>query len=229
MASFPKHEYTLRLGSIAPNFDAETTIGTINFHEWLGDSWGVLFSHPGDFTPVCTTELGEVARRAPDFAKRNVKVIGLSANNLDDHTAWIKDINEYGGKVGPTDVQFPIIADADRKVSYMYDMLDYQDATNRDAKGLPFTIRTVFVIDPKKVIRLTLAYPAVAGRNFDEIIRVIDALQAGDAHRIATPVNWKRGDDAIVHVSVGADEAATLFPDHVVHLPYLRTTPLKLD
>ncbi|KAJ7677365.1 1-Cys peroxiredoxin [Mycena rosella] len=226
MATFPKHEYTLRLGSTAPNFDAETTIGKINFHEWLGDSWGVLFSHPGDFTPVCTTELGEVARRSDDFAKRNVKVIGISANNLDDHTKWIKDINEYGGKVGPTDVQFPIIADADRKVSYIYDMLDYQDATNKDLKGLPFTIRTVFVIDPKKVIRLTISYPAVAGRNFDEIIRAIDAIQLGDKHRIATPVNWKQGEDVIIHASVNAEEAKTLFPDHKVHLPYLRTTPL---
>ncbi|KAJ7116189.1 cysteine peroxiredoxin [Mycena filopes] len=228
MSTFPKHEYTLRLGSIAPDFEAETTIGPIKFHEWLGDSWGVLFSHPGDFTPVCTTELGEVARRAPDFEKRNVKVIGISANNLDDHTKWIKDIEEYGGKVGPTDVQFPIIADADRKVSYIYDMLDYQDATNRDSKGLPFTIRTVFVIDPKKVIRLTLSYPAVAGRNFDEIIRVIDAIQAGDKHRIATPVNWQKGDDVIIHASVNAEEAKTLFPEHKVHLPYLRTTPLSL-
>jgi len=228
MATFPKHEYTLRLGSTAPNFDAETTIGPINFHEWLGDSWGVLFSHPGDFTPVCTTELGEVARRADDFAKRNVKVIGISANNLDDHKAWIKDINEYGGKVGPTDVQFPIIADADRKVSYLYDMLDYQDATNKDLKGLPFTIRTVFVIDPKKIIRLTISYPAVAGRNFDEIIRAIDAIQAGDKHRIATPVNWKQGEDVIIHASVNAEEAKTLFPEHKVHLPYLRTTPLSL-
>ncbi|KAJ7746580.1 cysteine peroxiredoxin [Mycena metata] len=228
MSTFPKHEYTLRLGSIAPDFEAETTIGHIKFHEWLGDSWGVLFSHPGDFTPVCTTELGEVARRADDFKARNVKVIGISANNLDDHTKWIKDINEYGGKVGPTDVQFPIIADADRKVSYIYDMLDYQDATNKDLKGLPFTIRTVFVIDPKKVIRLTLSYPAVAGRNFDEIIRVIDAIQLGDKHRIATPVNWKKGDDVIIHASVNAEEAKTLFPDHKVHLPYLRTTPLDV-
>ncbi|KAF8207246.1 1-Cys peroxiredoxin [Mycena galopus ATCC 62051] len=207
MTTFPKHEYTLRLGSIAPDFEAETTIGPIKFHEWLGDSWGVLFSHPGDFTPVCTTELGEVARRAPDFAKRNVKVIGISANNLDDHHKWIKDIEAYGGKVGPTDVQFPIIADADRK-------------------GLPFTIRTVFVIDPKKVIRLTLSYPAVAGRNFDEIIRAIDAIQLGDKHRIATPVNWKQGEDVIVHASVKAEEAKTLFPNHTEHFPYLRTTPL---
>ncbi|KAL0949727.1 hypothetical protein HGRIS_009767 [Hohenbuehelia grisea] len=165
---------SLRLGSIAPDFQAETTAGSISFHEWIGDSWAVLISHPGDFTPVCTTELGEVARRAPDFAKRNVKVIGISANGLEDHHKWVADINEYGGKFGPTDVQFPIIADPDRKISTLYDMLDEQDATNRDDKGLPFTIRTVFVIDPKKVIRLTIAYPASTGRNFDEIIRSVD-------------------------------------------------------
>ncbi|KAJ7197057.1 cysteine peroxiredoxin [Mycena rebaudengoi] len=223
-----KHNHTLRLGSVAPDFEAETTLGPIKFHEWLGTSWGILFSHPGDFTPVCTTELGEVARRAPDFAKRNVKLIGISANNLADHTKWVQDINEYGCKTaGPTNVEFPIIADSDRKISYLYDMLDYQDATNVDAKGLPFTIRTVFVIDPKKIIRLTISYPAVAGRNFDEIIRVIDALQAGDKYRIATPVNWKKGDDVIVHASVSNEEAKTLFPKFETHLPYLRTTPLE--
>ncbi|CAK5268801.1 unnamed protein product [Mycena citricolor] len=227
MATFPKHEYSLRLGSIAPDFEADTTIGPIKFHEWLGNSWGILFSHPGDFTPVCTTELGEVARRADDFAKRNIKVIGISANGLEEHDKWIKDINEYGSKVAPTDVQFPIIADPDRKVSYIYDMLDYQDATNKDLKGLPFTIRTVFVIDPKKVIRLTLSYPAVAGRNFDEILRAVDAIQLGDKHRIATPVNWKPGQDVIIHVGVNNEEAKTLFPEHTVHLPYLRTTPLS--
>jgi len=218
----------LRLGHIAPDFEAETTIGPIKFHEWIGDSWAVLFSHPGDFTPVCTTELGEVARRAEDFKKRNVKVIGLSANGLADHHAWVKDINEYGGKVGPTDVQFPIIADEERKVSFVYGMLDEQDVTNRDGKGLPFTIRTVFIIDPKKTIRLTLAYPASTGRNFDEVIRVIDSLQLGDKHRITTPVNWKKGDDVIVHPSVSNEEAKTLFPEHTVHKPYLRTTPLKV-
>ncbi|KAF9264283.1 thioredoxin-like protein [Marasmius fiardii PR-910] len=229
MTDIPKHDYTLRLGSVAPDFEAETTIGKIKFHEWLGDSWGILFSHPGDFTPVCTTELGEVARRAKDWEARNTKVIGISADDIKDHHQWVKDINEFGGKVaGPTDVQFPIIADADRKISYRYDMLDYQDATNRDKKGLPFTIRTVFVIDPKKIIRLKLDYPAVAGRNFDEIIRVLDAIQLGDKHRIATPVNWKQGDDVVVHASVSTEEAKTLFPDHKVHFPYLRTTPLKV-
>lgn len=219
----------LRLGSIAPDFSAETTTGPIKFHEWIGDSWAILFSHPGDFTPVCTTELGEVARRSADFQKRNVKVIGISANNLEDHKNWVQDINSFGSEVGPTDVQFPIIADPDRKVSTLYDMLDEQDATNRDAKGLPFTIRTVFVIDPKKIIRLTIAYPASTGRNFDEIIRAIDSLQIGDKHRVTTPVNWKKGDDVIVHPGVSNDEAKTLFPEHTKHLPYLRTTPLNVD
>ncbi|KAF8591462.1 cysteine peroxiredoxin [Ramaria rubella] len=219
----------LRLGSIAPDFEAQTTAGPIKFHDWISTSWAVLFSHPGDFTPVCTTELGEVARRAPDFAKRNVKVIGISANGLEDHHAWVKDINEFGGKVGPTDVQFPIIADPDRTISTLYDMLDYQDATNRDTKGLPFTVRTVFVIDPKKVIRLMISYPASTGRNFDEIVRVIDSLQLGDKHRITTPVNWNKGEDVIVHPSVTNEEAKTLFPDFTIHKPYLRTTPLKVE
>ncbi|KAF5317916.1 hypothetical protein D9611_014426 [Ephemerocybe angulata] len=230
---------SLRLGNIAPDFEAETTAGPIKFHDWIGNSWAILFSHPGDFTPVCTTELGEVARRAPDFAARGVKVIGISANDLEEHHQWVKDINAYGGKVGPTDVQFPIIADPDRKISVLYDMLDEQDATNKDAKGLPLTIRTVFVIDPKKTIRLTLAYPASTGRNFDEIIRPpqfpgydlasspsFTALQLGDKHRITTPVNWKKGDDVIVHASVTNDEAKSLFPGYTEHLPYLRTTPL---
>ncbi|KIM68622.1 hypothetical protein SCLCIDRAFT_884357 [Scleroderma citrinum Foug A] len=208
---------SLRLGNIAPDFEAETTAGRIRFHEFIGDSWVILFSHPGDFTPVCTTELGEVARRADDFSKRNVKVIGISANNLTDHHKWIQDINDYGSKVGPTDVQFPIIADEDRKVSTLYDMLDEQDATNRDAKGLPFTIRTVFVIDPKKVIRLMISYPASTGRNFDEIIRVVDSLQLGDKYRVTTPVNWKTGEDVIVHPAVTTEQAKALFGEVAVH------------
>ncbi|PAV20795.1 cysteine peroxiredoxin [Pyrrhoderma noxium] len=219
---------TLRLGSIAPDFEAETTAGPIKFHDWIGDNWAVLFSHPGDFTPVCTTELAEVARRKPDFEARGVKVIGISANGLEDHKAWVKDIEEWGGKVGPTEVTFPIIADPDRKISTLYDMLDALDPTNRDAKGLPFTVRTVFVIDPKKVIRLTISYPASTGRNFDEIIRVIDSLQLGDKHRITTPVNWQKGDDVIVHPTVSNEQAKTLFPEFTIHKPYLRTTPLKI-
>ncbi|KZT13163.1 1-Cys peroxiredoxin [Laetiporus sulphureus 93-53] len=222
---------SLRLGSIAPDFEADTTKGHIRFHDWIGDSWAILFSHPGDFTPVCTTELAEVARKAPEWAKRNVKVIGISANDLKDHNKWITDINDYGSQtLGPTNVQFPIIADADRRISTLYDMLDEQDETNRDAKGQPFTIRTVFVIDPKKVIRLTIAYPAQTGRNFDEILRVVDSLQIGDKYRVTTPVNWKKGEDVIVHPTVSNEEAKTLFPKvKFYEQPYLRTTPLKVD
>jgi alkyl hydroperoxide reductase subunit AhpC len=211
---------TLRLGSKAPDFEAETTGGKIKFHEWIGDSWAILFSHPDDFTPVCTTELAEVSRRQPDFAKRGVKVIGLSANSLDSHNEWVKDINEWG----KTDVQFPIIADADRQIATLYDMLDHQDATNVDKKGLPLTVRTVFVIDPKKTIRLLLSYPAATGRNFDEILRAVDSLQLTDKHKVTTPVNWQPGQDVVIHAAVKADEAKELFPEHKEFRPYLRTT-----
>jgi len=216
---------SLRLGSIAPDFEAQTTQGPIKFHDWIGNSWAILFSHPADFTPVCTTELGEVARRAEFFKARNVKVIGLSANDLGSHEKWIKDINEYGSaSVGPTNVEFPIIADLDRRVSALYDMLDAQDASNVDAKGIPFTVRTVFVIDPKKIIRLTISYPAAVGRSFDEVVRVIEALQAGDKYKIATPVNWQPGQDVIVNAAVSNEDAKKLFPDYKSPLPYLRTT-----
>ncbi|KAI0347032.1 cysteine peroxiredoxin [Trametopsis cervina] len=218
----------LRLGSKAPDFTAETTKGKISFHEWIGDSWAILFSHPGDFTPVCTTELAEVAKKAPEWEARNVKVIGISTNGLDDHHKWVADIEEWGNKYSPTTVDFPIIADADRSIATLYDMLDYQDPTNRDLSGQPFTVRTVFVIDPKKTIRLTITYPAATGRNFDEILRVVDSLQLSDKYRIATPVNWKKGDDVIVHASVSNEEAKTLFPEHQVFKPYFRTTPFKV-
>lgn len=208
----------LRLGSIAPDFSAETTQGPIHFHEWLGNSWGVLFSHPADFTPVCTTELGEVARREADFKKRGVKVIGLSANDLASHKRWIEDIND----ISHTSVNFPIIGDHERKVATLYDMLDALDPTNVDAKGVPFTVRDVFVIDPNKVIRLIISYPASTGRHFDEIIRVIDSLQVGDKHRVTTPANWKPGDNVIVHPSVQNDEAEKLFPGYETVRPYLR-------
>ncbi|CDS13939.1 Putative Peroxidase [Lichtheimia ramosa] len=213
---------TLRLGSIAPDFEAKTTKGDIKFHEFIGDKWAILFSHPADFTPVCTTELGLVAALQDEFDKRGVKVIGLSANDLDSHEKWINDIND----ISNVDLQFPIIADADRKVSELYDMLDHQDATNVDAKGIPFTVRSVFIVDPKKTIRLILTYPASTGRNFDEILRVIDSLQLGDKHRITTPGNWKKGDDVIVHPSVSTEEAQKIFPKGVkVVRPYLRLTP----
>ncbi|CAJ0631205.1 1585_t:CDS:2 [Entrophospora sp. SA101] len=214
----------LRLGNEAPNFKANTTKGDIDFHEFIGSSWVILFSHPADFTPVCTTELGEVARRAADFEQRNVKVIGLSANELTDHLKWIEDVNEVGNvKLG-----FPIIADADRKVSTLYDMLDYQDPTNIDSKGIPFTVRSVFIIDPKKSIRAIITYPASTGRNFDEIIRVIDSLQLGDKHRITTPANWKKGDDVIVHPGVSNEEADKLFPGYRTVKPYLHIKEIIL-
>ncbi|GBC04051.1 hypothetical protein RclHR1_05490014 [Rhizophagus clarus] len=208
----------LRLGSVAPNFKAQTTKGDIDFHEYIDGSWAVLFSHPADFTPVCTTELGEVARRSADFASRNVKVIGLSANELTDHEKWVDDINE----VNNVNVDFPIIADHDRKISALYDMLDHQDITNVDTKGIPFTVRSVFIIDPKKIIRLMITYPASTGRNFDEVIRVIDSLQLGDKHRITTPANWKKGDEVIVHPGVTNEEAEKLFPGFRTVKPYLR-------
>ncbi|KAI0035659.1 1-Cys peroxiredoxin [Vararia minispora EC-137] len=211
---------TLRLGSTAPDFEAETTAGPIKFHEWIGDSWAILFSHPDDFTPVCTTELAEVSRRAPDFEKRGVKLIGLSANGLQSHHEWVKDINEWG----KTEVKFPIIADPERKVATLYDMLDYQDATNVDKKGLPLTVRTVFIIDPKKIIRLLLSYPAATGRNFDEIIRSVSSLQLTDKHRVTTPANWKQGDDVVIHAAVSPEDAKRLFPNHTEFRPYLRTT-----
>jgi len=208
----------LRLGNEAPNFKAKTTKGDIDFHEFIGSSWIILFSHPADFTPVCTTELGEVARRSADFEQRNVKVIGLSANELTDHLKWIEDVNEVNNvKLG-----FPIIADPDRKVSTLYDMLDEQDPTNIDSKGIPFTVRSVFIVDPKKKIRAIITYPASTGRNFDEIIRVIDSLQLGDKHRITTPANWKKGDDVIVHPGVSNEEADKLFPGYKTVKPYLR-------
>ncbi|EGS19315.1 putative mitochondrial peroxiredoxin prx1 protein [Thermochaetoides thermophila DSM 1495] len=212
----------LRLGSIAPNFKAETTKGPIDFHEFIGDSWVILFSHPEDYTPVCTTELGEMARLAPEFAKRGVKLIGLSANTLDSHEGWIKDIKDVTGSL----VDFPIIADKERKVAYLYDMIDYQDTTNVDEKGIAFTIRSVFFIDPKKVIRTILSYPASTGRNSAEILRIIDSLQTGDKHKVTTPINWVPGDKVIVHPSIKTDDAKKIFPNVEIVKPYLRFTTL---
>jgi alkyl hydroperoxide reductase subunit AhpC len=215
----------LRLGSIAPNFKAETTNGPIDFHEFIGDKWVVLFSHPEDYTPVCTTELGAFAKLEPEFTKRGVKLIGISANTVESHGGWIKDINEISG----SNVAFPIIGDKDRKVAYTYDMIDYQDTTNVDQKGIAFTIRSVFIIDPKKTIRLILSYPASTGRNTAEVLRVVDSLQTGDKHRVTTPINWIPGDDVIVHPSVKNDEAKTLFPQFRIIKPYLRFTPLPKE
>ncbi|KZF26194.1 hypothetical protein L228DRAFT_254775 [Xylona heveae TC161] len=215
----------LRLGSTAPNFDADTTHGRINFHDFIGDKWVVLFSHPEDYTPVCTTELGAFAKLEPEFTKRGVKLIGLSANTIDSHSGWIKDINE----ISDVNLKFPIIGDKERKVAYLYDMLDYQDTTNVDEKGIAFTIRSVFIIDPKKTIRLILSYPASTGRNSAEVLRVIDSLQTGDKHRVTTPINWQPGEDVIVAPSVKDEEAKTLFPKFRSVKPYLRFTPLPQE
>jgi alkyl hydroperoxide reductase subunit AhpC len=191
----------LQLGDSAPNFTAETTVGTIDFYEWLGDSWGVLFSHPRDFTPVCTTELGYTEKKAPEFARRGVKVIGLSVDRVDDHARWSDDIEATQG-VRP---QFPLIGDADRAISTAYGMI-HPKADNT------FTVRSVFIIDPKKKIRATLTYPASTGRNFDEILRVIDSLQLTDRHKVATPVNWRPGDDVIIVPSLSNEDASRLYP-----------------
>ncbi|KAJ3090828.1 hypothetical protein HK102_002522 [Quaeritorhiza haematococci] len=213
----------LRLGDVAPNFKAHTTGGEIDFHQWKEGSWAILFSHPEDFTPVCTTELGQAAKLAPEWEKRNVKIIGLSCNTLESHEKWIEDINE----TQHTNVKFPIIADPDRKIATTYDMLDYQDATNVDKKGMPLTVRSVFIIDTKNKIRLILTYPAVCGRNFNEILRVVDSMQLGDKHRIATPANWKGPEeDIIIHASVSNEEADKLFPGYKVIKPYLRTAKI---
>ncbi|KAI9710615.1 MAG: peroxiredoxin 1 [Candelaria pacifica] len=176
----------LRLGSIAPDFTAKTTQGEINFHEFIGDKWAILFSHPADFTPVCTTELGAFAKLKGEFEKRGVKMIGLSANDLGSHERWISDINS----ISATNLQFPIIADADRKVAWLYDMIDQQDKNNTNEKGIAFTIRSVFIIDPNKKIRLTMMYPASTGRNTTEVLRVIDSLQTGDKKGVTTPIDW---------------------------------------
>ncbi|KAL9114087.1 MAG: hypothetical protein Q9227_001859 [Pyrenula ochraceoflavens] len=210
----------LRLGSIAPNFQAKTTHGDIDFHNFIDKSWTILFSHPADFTPVCTTELGAFARMRAEFDRRNVKMIGLSANDLTSHDTWIKDINE----ISQTNLQFPIIADADRKVAYLYDMLDAQDMTNIDEKGIAFTIRSVFIIDPQKKIRLTMLYPASVGRNTAEVLRVIDSLQTGDKKGVTTPIDWVPGDDVIVPPTVKTEDAREKFGDVRVVKPYLRFT-----
>jgi alkyl hydroperoxide reductase subunit AhpC len=206
---------TLRLGDIAPDFEAETTQGKIKFHDWLGDSWGVLFSHPADFTPVCTTELGTVANYYPEFVKRNAKVIALSVDGLDSHHEWIKDINETQN----TSVNFPIIADEDKRVATLYDMI-HPNANES------FTVRSVFIIGPDKKIKLTLTYPASTGRNFDELLRVIDSLQLTAKYSVATPANWKDGEKVVISPAVKDEEIAEKFPKgHERIKPYLRMTP----
>ena len=205
---------TLQLNDVVPDFTQQSTEGPIEFYEWAGDSWVVLFSHPKDFTPVCTTELGEVARLKPEFDKRGVKVIGLSVDPADSHAGWAKDIEETQG----AKLNFPLLADADRKVSSLYGMI-HPNASDT------FTVRSVFVIDPNKKLRLTLTYPASTGRNFDELLRVIDSLQLTDKFKVATPVNWKQGQDVIIVPAVSNEQAKTLFPNGwTEHKPYLRTT-----
>ena len=220
LATTVEEQPRLRLGSIAPNFSAKTTQGDIDFHSWLGGKWAILFSHPADFTPVCTTELGAFAKLKPEFDKRGVKMIGLSANDLSSHDRWIADINE----TSKTDLQFPIIADADRKIAFTYDMVDAQDVTNKDEKGIAFTIRSVFVIDPQKKIRLTMMYPASTGRNTSEVLRVIDSLQTGDGKGVTTPIDWIPGDDVIVPPSVSTQDARKKFGEVREVKPYLRFT-----
>ncbi|MDY6797446.1 MAG: peroxiredoxin [Pseudomonadota bacterium] len=207
---------SLRLGDTAPDFEQVSSEGTIRFHEWLGDSWGVLFSHPADFTPVCTTELGLTAKLKDEFAKRNVKAIALSVDPVESHKEWIKDINETQGCT----VNFPIIADEDRKVSQLYDMIH----PNEDNTA---TVRSLFVIDPDKKVRLIITYPASTGRNFNEVLRVIDSLQMTDEHKVATPGNWESGEDVVIVPSVqDEDEIAQRFPKgHTKVKSYLRMTP----
>ena len=212
----------LRINDLAPDFTAKTTHGDINFHEWIGDSWAVLFSHPKDFTPVCTTELGEVAKLQSEFQKRNVKTIGLSADSIDNHAAWEKDIEETQGAA----VNFPMIGDEDLNVSKLYNMLpaDENGATEGRTAATNATVRTVFVIGPDKLIKLMLTYPMATGRNFQEILRVIDAMQLTAKHKVATPVNWVDGDDVIIVPTVSDEEAKGLFPAGWKTIkPYLRT------
>lgn len=205
----------IRLGDEAPNFTTETTAGTINFHEWLGDSWGVLFSHPADFTPVCTTELGAAANINDEFKKRGVKIMALSVDSVEDHKSWIADINE----TQHANLDFPIAADPDKTVATLYDMI-HPNALNN------LTVRSVFVIGPDKTVKLTLTYPASTGRNFDEILRVIDSLQLTANHSVATPANWQDGDDCIVVPAVSDEDAKEKFPKGFTAIkPYLRVTP----
>lgn len=206
---------SLKLGEIAPDFTAQTTEGEISFHDWLGDSWGILFSHPADFTPVCTTELGEVARLKAEFDKRNTKVIAVSVDNLESHNRWVPDINE----TQQTIVNFPIIADEDRKVAELYSMI-HQSANDK------LTVRSVFIIGTDKKIKLTITYPASTGRNFREIIRVLDSLQLTANYSVATPVNWENGQDCIISPAIKDEDIPAKFPKgHKVIKPYLRTTP----
>lgn len=206
---------SLRLGDTAPDFTAETTHGVINFHEYLGDGWGIFFSHPGDFTPVCTTELGTAARLKDEFDKRNVKMIAISVDGIDSHHGWVRDINETQN----TEMNYPIIADEEKKVSVLYDMIHPNASEN-------VTVRSVFIIGPDKKIKLTLTYPASTGRNFQELLRVIDSLQLTANYSVATPADWKHGEDVVIAPSIKNEDIPAKFPKgHKEIKPYLRTTP----
>ncbi|HYZ19602.1 MAG TPA: peroxiredoxin [Gaiellaceae bacterium] len=213
----------LKIGDTAPDFEADTTEGRIRFHDWIGDSWAVLFSHPKDFTPVCTTELGYMAKIKPEFDRRNVKIIGLSVDSIGDHEGWSKDIEETQGE-GPN---YPIIGDSDFEVSKLYGMLpastsgDPKERTPADNQ----TVRNVFVVGPDKTIKLILVYPMTTGRNFDEVLRVIDSLQLTATHKVSTPVNWQQGEDVIIAASVSDDEAKELFGEWEAPKPYIRIVP----
>jgi alkyl hydroperoxide reductase subunit AhpC len=211
----------LRIGDTAPNFQAQTTEGQIDFHQWIGDRWAVLFSHPKDFTPVCTTELGTMARMKAEFDRRNVKIIGLSADPVEDHRKWSKDIEETQG----TAPNYPMIGDADLKVAKLYDMLPAEATPGKRTPADNATVRTVFVIGPDKKIKLMLFYPMTTGRNFDEVLRVLDSIQLTAKHKVATPANWKQGQDVIIAGSVSDDDAKKLFPQGwKAPKPYLRIT-----
>jgi thioredoxin-dependent peroxiredoxin len=213
----------LRINDEAPNFTAETTQGTINFHEWIGDNWAVLFSHPKDFTPVCTTELGTMAGLEPQFAARGTKIIGLSVDPVDNHDKWAIDIEEVTGNK----VNYPMIGDTDLKVSKLYNMLPAEESGTCEGRtaATNAAVRTVFVIGPDKKIKLQLSYPMTTGRNFDEIIRVLDSMQLTAKHKVATPANWKNGDDVIITGAVSNEDADKIFPGYKTVKPYLRTTP----
>ncbi|CDO95016.1 unnamed protein product [Kluyveromyces dobzhanskii CBS 2104] len=210
----------LRINSVAPNFTADTTAGKVNFHDFIGNSWAVLFSHPADFTPVCTTELGAFAKLKPEFDQRNVKLIGLSAEGVESHQKWIKDIEEVSQLDKFT---FPIIADVDREVSFLYDMVDEEGFNNLN-NGIVATIRSVYIIDPSKKIRLIITYPASVGRNSSEVLRVIDALQKGDSKGVVTPIDWQPGQDVIIPPTVSDADASKKFGEFKTVKPYLRFT-----
>lgn len=213
---------SLRINDTAPDFAAETTDGPIKFHDWIGDGWAIMFSHPKDFTPVCTTELGAMAGLADEFAKRNCKIIGISVDSVEDHQKWKGDIKTYTGNA----VGYPMIADTELKVAKLYDMLPADEAGNASGRTAADnqTVRTVFMIGPDKKVKMQMSYPMTTGRNFDELLRVLDSLQLNMAHRVATPANWKQGEDVIITGGVPDDEAKELFGGFEKKLPYLRVT-----